>query len=536
VKKLFKLSFWEIFAASIAALFAIPILLILLSLFSGFNDNFAHIYDVVLYEYSLNSFYLVIGVSILVIFIGVITAWLVTNYDFIGKKIFVWALILPLAIPPYILAYVFTEIFDYSGTANNLLRSLNLVSEDYALPNIRTLTGAIIVFSFTLYPYVYLITRVALMSILKPMLDSARVLGLSKLQTFFKVTLPIIRPAILAGTALVAMETLSDFGAVQHFALPTFTTGIFRTWLGMYDLTTAMQLASILLFVICIVLYFERYQRSKQRYSAAGVKSEKLISTKLKGIYSYLAALFCFLPIFFGFVVPVIELITWATAIDNTFNNDFISSSFNTLFLAFLAALITSGIALILNFNARIHAKRSSEEMNNFISMGYAVPGLILAIGITQLLTYIDYILFNTGLIITGSLIGLIFAYVIKSYALSNNVIQSNYKQVSTDIDDSARTLGSNKRKLLFDIHLPLLKTGLLTSFLLVVSEVVKELPATLILRPFNFDTLAVNVYLLASEERMYEAAFPALFIILIGLIPIYFLSKMIDHSRTIDE
>ena len=191
---------------------------------------------------------------------------------------------------------------------------------------------------------------------------------------------------------------------------------------------------------------------------------------------------------------------------------------------------------MILNFNARIHANRSSEEMNNFISMGYAVPGLILAIGITQLLTYIDYILFNTGLIITGSLIGLIFAYVIKSYALSNNVIQSNYKQVSTDIDDSARTLGSNKRKLLFDIHLPLLKTGLLTSSLLVVSEVVKELPATLILRPFNFDTLAVNVYLLASEERMYEAAFPALFIILIGLIPIYFLSKMIDHSRTIDE
>ena len=250
MNKLFKLSSWEIFAALIAATFAIPILLILLSLFSGFNENFTHIYEVVLYEYSLNSLYLVIGVSSLVIFIGVISAWLVTNYDFIGKKFFTWALILPLAIPPYILAYVFTEIFDYSGSANSLLRSLNLVSEDYALPNIRSLSGAIIVFSFTLYPYVYLITRVALMNILKPMLDASRVLGLSKMQTFFKVTLPIIRPAILAGTALVAMETLSDFGAVQHFALPTFTTGIFRTWLGMYDLTTAMQLASILLFVI----------------------------------------------------------------------------------------------------------------------------------------------------------------------------------------------------------------------------------------------------------------------------------------------
>ena len=204
--------------------------------------------------------------------------------------------------------------------------------------------------------------------------------------------------------------------------------------------------------------------------------------------------------------------------------------------LAFIAGSVTSVVALILNFNARTDTKRSSEEINNFVSMGYAVPGLILAIGITQLLTYIDYILFSTGLIVTGSLLGLIFAYVIKSYALSNNVIQSSYKQFSTDIDDSARTLGSNKRKLLFNIHVPLLKTGLLTSFLLVVSEVVKELPATLILRPFNFDTLAVNVYLLASEERMYEAAFPALFIILIGLIPIYFLSKMIDHSRNVNE
>ena len=201
-----------------------------------------------------------------------------------------------------------------------------------------------------------------------------------------------------------------------------------------------------------------------------------------------------------------------------------------------MAALITSVIGLVLNFNARIENKKSSEEINNFVAMGYAVPGLILAIGITQFLTYIDFILFNTGIIITGSLLGLIFAYVIKSYALSNNVIQSSYKQFSIDLDDSAKTLGSTKRNILLNIHVPLLKTGLITSFLLVVSEVVKELPATLILRPFNFDTLAVNVYLLASEERMYEAAFPALFIIFIGLIPIYFLSKMIDHSRIVNE
>lgn len=536
MKKLFKLNPWEIFAALIAAIFAIPILLIFISLLAGFNENFIHIYNVVLYEYSVNSLYLVLGVSVLVIIIGVISAWLVTNYEFFGKKIFTWALILPLAIPPYILAYVFTEIFEYSGPANSILRSLNLVSEDYVLPNIRSLTGAILVFSFTLYPYVYLITRVALMNVVKPMLDASRILGLTKIQTFIKVILPIIRPAILAGAALVVMETLSDFGAVQHFAIPTFTTGIFRTWLGMYDLITAMQLASILLIVVCVVLYFERYQRSKQKFAAAGVKSEPLSIIKLNGWKNLLATLFCFIPVFIGFIMPVIELIRWAIAIDNNFSNNFISASFNTLFLAVLAALITSVIGLVLNFNARIENKKSSEEINNFVAMGYAVPGLILAIGITQFLTYIDFILFNTGIIITGSLLGLIFAYVIKSYALSNNVIQSSYKQFSVDLDDSAKTLGSTKRNILLNIHVPLLKTGLITSFLLVVSEVVKELPATLILRPFNFDTLAVNVYLLASEERMYEAAFPALFIIFIGLIPIYFLSKMIDHSRIVNE
>ena len=297
-----------------------------------------------------------------------------------------------------------------------------------------------------------------------------------------------------------------------------------------------MQLASILLIVVCVVLYFERYQRSKQKFAAAGVKSEPLSIIKLNGWKNLLATLFCFIPVFIGFIMPVIELIRWAIAIDNNFSNNFISASFNTLFLAVLAALITSVIGLVLNFNARIENKKSSEEINNFVAMGYAVPGLILAIGMTQFLTYIDFILFNTGIIITGSLLGLIFAYVIKSYALSNNVIQSSYKQFSIDLDDSAKTLGSTKRNILLNIHVPLLKTGLITSFLLVVSEVVKELPATLILRPFNFDTLAVNVYLLASEERMYEAAFPALFIIFIGLIPIYFLSKMIDHSRIVNE
>ena len=528
----FKVNSLQIFAIAIAIIFVIPIFLIFSSLFSGFNDNFDHLYNFVLYEYSLNSLILVLGVSLIVVVLGVLSAWLVSNYNFWGKSIFTWALILPLAIPPYILAYVFTEIFDYSGTVNTTLRSLNLVPDDYAVPTIRSLSGAIIVFGFTLYPYVYLITRVALLNISKPMLDSARTLGLTKAQTFFKVTLPLIRPAIFAGLALVAMETLSDFGAVQHFAIPTFTTGIFRTWLGMYDLTTAMQLASMLLLVVFIILYIEKWQRGNQRYSLSSARSEPNKEVKLYGFQNFMATLFCLLPITIGFILPVQELLSWSLELENNVSTKFVSATFNTLSLATFAGVLTSLVALILNFNVRISKTNTSENINSTISLGYAVPGLILAIGITQLLTYLDYIFFNFGIIITGSLAGLIFAYVIKSYALSNNVIHSNYKQFSLNIDDAARTLGSNKYNLLSKIHIPLMKTALLTSFLLVVSEVVKELPATLILRPFNFDTLAVNVYLLASEERMYEAALPALLIIFIGLIPIYFLSKMIQASK----
>ena len=527
-----KINTLQIFAIATALIFVIPIILIFLSLLSGFNDNFDHLLKFVLYEYSLNSIILVLGVSVVVLFLGVLSAWLVSNYNFWGKTIFAWALILPLAIPPYILAYVFTEIFEYSGSVNSVLRSLNLVAEDYAVPNIRSISGAIVVFGFTLYPYVYLITRVALMNISKPMLDSARTLGLTKAQTFFKVTLPLIRPAIFAGLALVAMETLSDFGAVQHFAIPTFTTGIFRTWLGMYDLTTAMQLASMLLLVVFIILYIEQWQRGKQRYSLSSARSEPTKEVKLYGIHNFMATLFCLLPITLGFILPVLELLSWSFELDNNVSTKFVSATFNTLLLATIAGLLTSVVALILNFNARTSNTDTSENINSFISLGYAVPGLILAIGITQLLTYLDFIFFNLGIIITGSLSGLLFAYVIKSYALSNNVIQSSYKQFSLNIDDAARTLGSNKYNLLRKIHIPLMKTALLTSFLLVVSEVVKELPATLILRPFNFDTLAVNVYLLASEERMYEAALPALLIIFIGLIPIYFLSRMIQVSK----
>ena len=530
--KQFNLNFWNIFTSFIALIFSVPIILVFLSLFLGFNDNFDHIVNVVLLEYSVNSLLLMTGVSLIVLFIGVSSALLVTTFRFTGSKILEWALILPLAIPPYLLAYVMTEMFEYSGTVNNILRALNIISEDAALPTIRSLSGAIIVFGIALYPYVYLITRVALMNISKPILESARVLGSNNFKSFTKIVLPLIRPAIFAGLALVCMETLSDFGAVQHFAIPTFTTGIFRTWLGMYDLITAMQLASILLLVICIMIFLERKQRANAEYSLTNDSRESSDLIKLKGIKNFSASFFCLMPVLVGFIIPLFEIISWCVEITNIFSIKFIYASFNTMLLAITAGIITTMLAILFNFNIRISKSKHSKLINNFISMGYGVPGLILAIGITQFLTYFDLILFDIGIIVTGSLFGLIFAYVIKSYALTNNVLESSYKQFSASIDESARILGASKYNLLGNIHIPLLKTGIFTSVLLVVSEVVKELPATLVLRPFNFDTLAVTVYTYASEERIYEAAFPALFIILIGLIPIYFISNMIRSSK----
>ena len=288
----------------------------------------------------------------------------------------------------------------------------------------------------------------------------------------------------------------------------------------MYDLITAMQLASILLLVICLMIFLERKQRANAEYSLSNDSREDLDLIQLKGIKNFLASFFCLVPVLAGFIIPLFEIISWSVEITNIFSIKFIYASLNTMLLAITAGIITTMLAILFNFNLRISKSKHSKLINDFISMGYGVPGLILAIGITQCLTYFDLILSDIGIIVTGSLFGLIFAYVIKSYALTNNVLESNYKQFSTSIDESARILGASKYTLLGNIHIPLLKTGIFTSVLLVVSEVVKELPATLILRPFNFDTLAVTVYTYASEERIYEAAFPALFIILIGLIP----------------
>ena len=531
---------WHALPILILLLFFSPILIILFSLFSDYSENWEHIYNYVLTDYIVNSLILVLGVSILVIIIGSVTAWIVTNYDFTGRRFFEWGLILPLAIPPYILAYTFTGLFDSYGTLNEVAGSIfNLQESGSFFPNIRNIYGAILVFSFTLYPYVYLICRTAFLNQSRSMFEVGRTLGLSQKLIFLKLALPIVRPALIAGTMIVAMETLSDFGAVDHFAVSTFTTGIFRTWYGMYDLTTAMQLASMLLIFITFCLVIERTSRRNASFSTISSNFKPMPIKKPSSQQSFLCFLVCFIPIFIGFVLPILEILNWSLRFNSGFfEKHFFRISFNTISLSVFSAILCTFIAMLINFSIRYQNSSIIKVTNPFLNIGYAVPGLILAVGIVQLFVFLDNNILNSfdGYFVTGSIFGLIFAYIIKSYALANSTYEAGYQKISQTVDDTARILKSKGFNLLFRVHFPLLKTSFFTSILLVTSEVVKELPATLVLRPFNFETLAVSTYIYASEERMIEAAAPATAIILIGLIPIFFLTKMIRASRLEDK
>ena len=441
---------------------------------------------------------------------------------------------MPLAVPPYILAYTFTGLFDSYGTANNLIREIFSLNSEYIFfPNVRNIYGAIIVFSFTLYPYIYLATRIAFINQSRSLREVGETLGFSKFGVFFKLVLPMIRPAIIGGLMLVIMETLSDFGAVEHFAIQTFTTGIFRTWYGMYDLQTAMQLSSLLLIFITFFLVLERYSRNNISYTSGSPTYGKIENKILTGRKNILSFLFCLTPLSIGFILPISELTNWALNYKlDFFEANFIKNSFNTIYLALLAAIFCTFVALIINFSGRIQKTKFFGFLSSALALGYALPGIILAIGIMQLFIFLDNNLSFLNFVFTGSILGLLVAYVIKAYAMSNTSIESGYIRISPYMEDVAKTLRASNFKILTRIHLPLLKTSFLTSIVLVISEVIKELPATLILRPFNFDTLAVSTYIYASEERMYEAAAPAIAIVLVGLIPIYFLTKTIRSSR----
>ena len=528
---------------TVALLITLPLLWVSGFIFFPFNDNWQHIVGTVLPDYVSNSLILVIGVSIGTLSIGITCAWLTSMCEFTGRKFFTWALLLPLALPAYIIAYTYTGILDFAGPVQTQIRQIfGLGYGDYWFPDIRSIGGAICVLSLVLYPYVYLLARSAFIEQSICVLEVSRTLGNTALQSFYKVAIPLARPAIITGLSLALMETLADYGTVQYFGVSTFTTGIFRTWFGLGDSTTAAQLSVVLLIFVFSLILLERWSRQKAKFHHTSSKYSKINRFKFAGFKSIIASLACALPLIFGFLAPAIQLTNWTLfSAEEALDPEFLTLVFNTLSLALVSALIAVSLAIFLVYARRLHPSSLTHGSIRISALGYAIPGTIIAVGVMLPFSWFDNTLdsylrenfgISSGLILSGSLVALIFAYTVRFLSVSIQSVESGLDKIKPAMDDSGRSLGLPAYAVLKQIHLPLMRGTVLTALLLVFVDVLKELPATLILRPFNFNTLAVRTYEMASDERLADAGPPALAIVLISVIPVILLNLSIDKSR----
>lgn len=529
-------------ALTIALVLIVPLLTVLSSVFYTGSGAWQHLAATVLPEYVANTILLIVFVGIGTLVVGAGTAWLVTMCRFPGRRIFEWALVLPLTVPAYVIAYAYTDFLQHSGPVQSLLRDLtDWGPRDYWFPNIRSLGGAALIFVLVFYPYVYLLTRAAFLQQRGMIFASARTLGRGPWQAFFLVALPMARAALVGGVALALMETLADFGAVTHFGVQTFTTGIYRAWFAMGDRIAATHLAACLVVFVFLVIALERVQR--QRTPNRAVTSDRPIGLmELSRGRALLAFVAVALPLIFGFLLPVGILLELALPyLDQLFDRRYLILVGNSFTLAGLAAVISVVMALVLAYAARLYPGRATSSANWLVSLGYALPGSIIAVGILVPLAGLDNRIdeftrttFNisTGLLFTGSIFALLYGYSVRFMALALNSVEASLLKVTQSIDHVARTLGATAFGALLRVHIPIIRGGLLTAILLVFVEVMKELPATLILRPFNFDTLAVQAYRLASDERLAQAAVPSLVIVIVGLLPVILLSRSITRQR----
>ncbi|HEY9637184.1 MAG TPA: iron ABC transporter permease [Coleofasciculaceae cyanobacterium] len=535
---------WTALVMVIALLISTPVLFVLSNVFTDSGKTWNHLAQTVLGRYITNSFWLMIGVGCGVLVIGVGTAWLVTMCRFLGSRLFEWALLLPMAAPAYVLAYTYTEFLDFSGPVQTVLRNLfGWGYGDYWFPNIRSLWGAIAMLTLVLYPYVYLLARVAFLEQSVCTLEASRSLGCDPWRSFATVALPLARPAIVAGLALALMETLNDFGTVQYFGVDTFTTGIYRTWFGLGDRVAASQLAAFLLIFILWLILLERWSRRRARYYQTTGTHRRLPSYQLRGIRAVGAWLACFLPVCLGFLLPAAVLLEMTLEnATSSLDERFWGFARNSFILATVTAALGVAIALVMAYGLRLYSNLGMRLAARIASMGYAVPGSVIAVGILIPIGRLDNAIdawmrstfgISTGLLLSGTITALVFAYLVRFLAVSFSTVEASLGKIKPSLDDAARSLGLGPTSTLLKVHTPIMWGSLLTAGILVFVDVMKELPATLIIRPFNFDTLAVRVYSLASDERLAEAAGPALAIVVVGIIPVILLSLRISGFRT---
>jgi iron(III) transport system permease protein len=532
------LTVWSAGALAVAVLVSLPMLSVVSRVFVPTDGVWAHLVATVLPGYVANSLMLATGVVLVATSIGVTVGWLVAACDFPGRRMFEWALMLPLAMPAYVIAYVYYDRLSYWGPVQSGLRSLfGWERDDYWFPRVASLEGAILLMGLVLYPYIYLLARAAFLRQSVSLMEAARGLGCSPFTAFWRVALPMAWPAIVAGAAFVVMETLADYGTVIHLGVQTLTTGIFRTWFSRGAPVAAAQLAALLLAFVATALFVERWLRGRRSFADdPGGRGAAISRHRLGPWTGALASLGCALPVLFGFLIPAGELLRLSViAGDPMWGPRFVGFAVNSLTLAAVTAVLLVVVGVFLGYARRLDGRPVIRAALQVASFGYAIPGAVIAVGVLVPLAAFDNAFdawaratlgISTGLLLTGSLVALVFAYVVRFLAIALKTVEASLLRIPPSLDEAARSLGADPRRTLLSVHLPLLRPGLLSAAIFVFADVMKELPATLIVRPFNFDTLAVRVHRLASDGRLEEGATAALVIVAVGIVPVIVLSR----------
>lgn len=530
---------WRLGALAIAALVALPLLGIASALFTWQGELWRHLAETQLSDIISNTIVLLLGVGVGTVVIGTGTAWLVTMCRFPGSRLLQWVLLLPLVLPTYIIGYAYADLLAFAGPVQSALREATGWSRgDYWFPDLSSASGVAFLFTLVLYPYVYLAARAAFLSQSQPLLEASRILGHGPWRTFLHVGLPLARPAIAAGAALALLETLADFGTVQYYGVHTFTTAIYRTWYGLGDRDGAAQIALVLIGIAILLIVLERRSRGRARFAVASNLRHRAEPVALAPVAGLAAAVTCALPVLLGFALPTLHLARLALTSGATLADPrFVGDAINSLALATAAAAIIVALALFLSYAGRLVRRRTLSHVIEFASLGYAIPGAVIAVGVLLPLALADHgidrlsrAVFDTpsGLLLSGTAFALLVAYTVRFLAVGMANVAPGLAAIDPAMDSSARLLGARPRQVLRYIHLPMLRGPALTAGIIAFVEVLKELPATLLIRPFNFDTLAVGVYRFASDERLAQAAVGAILIVTVSLVPVILLSRAI--------
>ncbi|NQY22069.1 MAG: iron ABC transporter permease [Campylobacteraceae bacterium] len=507
-------------------LISIPALLILANIFTPTSEIWLHLKDTVLSEYIYNSLYIMFGVAIMTSIIGFSTAYITTMYSFTFSKFYHYALILPFAIPTYIVSYVYAGMFDITGSVTMFILGLlgkENITQVYFM-DIMSIEGAVIVMSLVLYPYVYLISKTYLIAESSSIIDASKTMGLSPWKTFIKVIIPISRPAIVAGTILAVMEAVADFGVVDYYGIPTFVTGIFSTWYGMGSVEDASKLASMLMLFIFTLIFLERFQRRNKKYRSSGKDFTPISKKRLKGKSNILAFLLCFFPVFFGFILPFAQMSYWfSLTYMDIIDEDFLRIIIQTVSLGLIGSILITTLGFIFVYNVRLHKNKVSDNLTQIVKLGYSIPGAVVAVGVLSLFGILNR---TFDVLLSGTILSLLFAYCVRFLAISINNYESGFSKIPQSYDDACKTMSLNENSKLKKVIFPLIKNSALASCIVIFIEIIKELPLTMILRPFNFDTLSVYSHELVSQAQVYESSVPAMFIVILGIASVLLLAK----------